>query len=45
MCGRLADVGDDGDAVHGLFVVTYLQYLQVDLDVGVPHGGSYVHAQ
>lgn len=40
---RLADVGDDGDAVHGLLVVADLQDLQVDLDVGVAHATSDAH--
>lgn len=48
MSGGLTDVGDDGDAVHGLLVVTDLQNLEVDLDVGVPHhcsnAHSYLHA-
>lgn len=43
MGGRLTDVGDDGDAVHGLLVVTDFQNLQVDLDVGVPDTGTYSH--
>lgn len=41
--GGLTDVGDDGDTVHSLFVVTDLQNLKVNLDVGVPHAGSYTH--
>lgn len=41
--GGLTDVGDDGDAVHGLLVVADLQHLEVDLDVGVPNHRSYPH--
>ena len=34
---RLTYVGDDGYAVHGLFVVADLQHLQVDPHIGVAH--------
>ncbi len=41
--GGLADVGDDGDTVHGLLVVADLQNLEVDLDISVPNTCSYSH--
>ena len=49
VCGGLADVGDDGDAVHRLLIITDLQNLQVDLDVGVrhtrhPHSDLHAHS-
>lgn len=44
MRGRLADVGNYGDAVHGFFVVTDLQHLQVDLHVGVGHAAREADA-
>lgn len=43
MGGGLADVGNDGDTIHGLLIVTDLQNLKVDLDVGVPHTSSNAH--
>lgn len=43
MSGWLADVGNDGDAVHGFFVVTNFQDFKVDLDVGVANPSPYPH--
>ncbi|TNN42563.1 hypothetical protein EYF80_047251 [Liparis tanakae] len=38
--GGLADVGDDGDAVHGVFVVTYLKNLKVCVRGAVHSAGG-----
>lgn len=42
--GGLTDVGDDGDAVHRLLVVTYFQNLKMDLYISVPNASTDTHA-